>query len=258
MLEYTLKDEPPMNSPFFSIIIATKNSAKFLQRCLASIFAQEYSQYEILIQDGASTDGTLPLLQQYKNKIQLVSEPDNGIYSAWNKALARASGDWVIFLGSDDCFATPQVLLQTQIHVSTLPELIEFAYGSLVLGYKGEISFIHDLPLSRIYHIFLDNMGLRFPATFIRLTTLQQHRFDESYAIAGDFDFAARAVTDNNIARLPFCVAYMERGGISDCAEHDAERDKECIRVIRQRIAPKAAMLAQAYIRNFCRETDPK
>jgi glycosyltransferase involved in cell wall biosynthesis len=246
-----------MSSAVFSIIIATKNSEKFLQRCLGSILAQEYSGYEIIVQDGASTDGSLQLLQQYKNKIRLVSEPDSGIYNAWNKALARAAGDWAIFLGADECFAASRVLLQAQGYLSNLDETIEFAYGSLVRGRNAAPRLIIDSPLSTVYYSFLGNMGFPFAATFIRLSTLLRHGFDESYKIAGDLDFAARAISDSNIAKLPLCVTYMEKGGLSDSPEHRDLLDRERIRVIRQRIAPRAAMLAQAYIRHFCLETAP-
>jgi glycosyltransferase involved in cell wall biosynthesis len=247
-----------MSSPVFSIIIATKNSEKFLQRCLVSILAQEYSQYEILIQDGASTDGTLALLQQYKNKIQLVSEPDNGIYSAWNKALARAGGDWAIFLGSDDCIAAPNVLAKTQIHLADISKEIEFAYGSLVGGYNAEVQYINNSPLSMVYNTLLSIPGFPFAAAFTRMSTLLRHGFDESFKIAGDVDFVTKAVTENNIAKLPLCVTYMENGGISDSEEHRDRLEKERIRIIREQTASKATMLAQEYIRNFCLETDPK
>ncbi|MDR2825361.1 MAG: glycosyltransferase [Deltaproteobacteria bacterium] len=245
-----------MSSPVFSIIIATKNSEKYLPRCLSSILAQEYRGCEIIVQDGASTDGSLQLLEQYKNKIRLVSEPDSGIYNAWNKALTRAAGDWAIFLGADDCFAASQVLQQAQGHLANLGEAIEFAYGSLVRGRNMAPRYIIDSPLSTVYYSFLGNMGFPFAATFIRLSTLRRHGFDESYKIAGDLDFAARAISDSNIARIPVCVTYMEKGGLSDRPEHRDLLERERIRAIRQHIAPKAAMLAQAYIRHFCLETE--
>ena len=94
-----------------SIIIPTYNSAKTIRLCLDSIVAQTYKDYEVLVMDGCSKDGTIDIVQAYNNEhIRLYSEPDKGIYDAMNKGIKRAQGDWLYFLGSDDYLFAPDVL----------------------------------------------------------------------------------------------------------------------------------------------------
>jgi len=240
----------------FTIITATYNAEKFLPRLLASIFCQTYPLYEVIIQDGGSTDGTLDILQRYEDRISLRSEPDNGIYDAWNKAAKRMTGDWAIFLGADDCFMRPHVLVRCAHYMKQLPAETDFAYGALIHGRNGsETYYVLNRSLHKVYRIFSGDMGLPFSAAFIRASLLREHAFDNAYKIAGDFDFAARLLTPYNIARIPVLVSYMELGGISNqektrCALRD-ERDK----IVYRRIRPKAQEIVAACRRHY-RHTD--
>ena len=93
------------NKVSFSIIVAVFNRVKTLQSCIDSIFAQDYSDKQIIIIDGGSNDGTVELLKVNDKKIDYwESEPDRGIYHAFNKGIKHAKGDWIYFLGSDDYF----------------------------------------------------------------------------------------------------------------------------------------------------------
>jgi glycosyltransferase involved in cell wall biosynthesis len=86
-----------------SIVIVTYNAAAHLQKCLDSIFVQKYPAISVIIIDGASTDGTVQILQDNAAKIHFwLSEKDNGIYDAMNKALKYINSQWVYFLGADD------------------------------------------------------------------------------------------------------------------------------------------------------------
>ena len=96
--------------PKISIIVAVYNSKKTLQRCIDSVFSQTYPHKELIIIDGGSTDGTVDILRANNDKITYwKSEPDNGIYQAWNKALDHAKSDWICFLGADDYLWKPKV-----------------------------------------------------------------------------------------------------------------------------------------------------
>lgn len=86
-----------------SIIIATWNAAKTLKRCLDSIVPQLTDETELILVDGGSKDDTNKIIDSYGNKVAVhISEPDKGIYDAWNKGVSRAKGDWVMFIGADD------------------------------------------------------------------------------------------------------------------------------------------------------------
>lgn len=97
-----------MARPQVSVIVAVLNAAATLQRCLDSVAGQEGVTAELLVVDGGSTDGTLEVIRGNEGRLVFwSSEPDRGVYSAWNKALPRAAGEWVCFLGADDRFSSP-------------------------------------------------------------------------------------------------------------------------------------------------------
>lgn len=97
--------------PRLSIILATWQAATTLERCLASTAEQTFKQWELIVADGASTDGTLDIIRSYDAHIAWwASDKDAGIYDAWNKALGQARGDYVCFIGADDYWANPETL----------------------------------------------------------------------------------------------------------------------------------------------------
>ena len=83
-----------MNDPLVSIICISKNSKNFIRQCVESVLAQDYDNFEFLIQDGASTDGTVEIIQGYRDpRIKLISELDSGAIDALNRVLKRIKGD---------------------------------------------------------------------------------------------------------------------------------------------------------------------
>src|SRR5262249_16274332 len=113
--------------PLVSIITPSFNQARFLPRTIESVFSQSYRNIEYIVGDGGSTDGSLEVLQSYGDRLKWVSEPDNGQTHAINKGLARASGDILSYLNSDDTLAPNAV----EIVVNALDESPEsgFVYG---------------------------------------------------------------------------------------------------------------------------------
>lgn len=97
-----------------SIITATYNSADTLTDTLESVLAQTFTDYELIIVDGQSTDGTLEIIQHYaprfEGRLRVVSEPDQGIYDAMNKGIRMCRGEVVGLLNSDDFYTSPYVL----------------------------------------------------------------------------------------------------------------------------------------------------
>jgi glycosyltransferase involved in cell wall biosynthesis len=109
-----------MQMESLSIIIATFNSEKTLEDTILSILAQEYKDIELIIIDGKSTDNTVEIIRKYQNSIHYwISEKDKGIYDAMNKGLEIAKGDWILFIGSDDCLYRKDVLQRIFSHAST-------------------------------------------------------------------------------------------------------------------------------------------
>jgi len=231
----------------FNIVIATMNGAQTLESTIGSIFSQTYPKWEIIVQDGGSTDGTLDILKQCGSRVNWSSEPDTGIYDAWNKAVQRVTGDWVLFLGADDCLISKHTFAQCFPHIARLPDSIRFAYGALLFDEKEDGAHLAvNRPLRMVYHNFLLNMGLPFPSTFVHASLFREHSFDASYAIAGDYDFTARLLTRDNLARLPVWVSFMRQGGISNRPENAAKLLTERLRVLRESVAPRAGEFVHA------------
>lgn len=92
-----------INKPKISIITVVYNSVLLIERTIKSIINQTYSNIEYIIIDGKSTDGTLDLIEKYKDRIQvLISEPDNGLYDAMNKGIKKSFGEYLLFINSGD------------------------------------------------------------------------------------------------------------------------------------------------------------
>ncbi|MEY2927967.1 MAG: hypothetical protein RL367_2444 [Pseudomonadota bacterium] len=94
----------------FSIVTASFNSAKTIEKTLASVQAQTHGDVEHIIADGASNDGTADLVRREAPEAKLYVEPDKGIYDGMNKGIAKATGDVIVLLNSDDYYAHPGVL----------------------------------------------------------------------------------------------------------------------------------------------------
>lgn len=100
-----------MSTPVFSIITINYNNREGLEKTIASVVSQTYSNYEFIIIDGGSTDGVGDTIKSYEKHISFwCSEKDKGIYDAQNKGIAKATGDFLIFMNSGDCFADKDVL----------------------------------------------------------------------------------------------------------------------------------------------------
>src|SRR5688500_13298908 len=100
-----------VNFSSVSIVIATFNSGSTIKQCLDSCLEQNYTHKEIIVIDAGSADGTKEVLASYASKLAYwISEPDGGIYHAWNKGLKTAAGEWICFIGGDDVWSNASSL----------------------------------------------------------------------------------------------------------------------------------------------------
>lgn len=117
-----------------TIVLATYNCADTLQTCLNSIAEQTFPNIELIVVDGASTDSTLAIIKANREMItHWISEPDKGIYDAWNKAIPLATGDWFYFIGADDKLHSNDSIARVMERIHELPDETLIAYGSVWL-----------------------------------------------------------------------------------------------------------------------------
>lgn len=209
--------------PFFTIITSTYNAAATLPRLLDSLASQTCRDFNWIVQDGASSDATMQIVEQYRDRLPEIladSGRDKGIYDAWNKAIDRwqdKMGEWILFLGADDRLASKDILAKVQERISNLPEDIIFAAGDMIyLDEEGEAYSSFAAPHNDVaFTQRFRGMPVPHTALFTRKSTIQ-HKFDASFRIAGDFDFMLREFrTPAQLKQLDFLITYMGYGGIS-------------------------------------------
>jgi len=238
--------------PVFSIIMATRNAEKHVRGALASVLGQSFPHYELLIQDAASTDQTLACIKAYaSDKMHPVSAPDSGVYDAWNRAIERARGEWLLFLGADDRLFSPHVLARSARHLRGCGTEIFFAQGALALGRHGKHLECLNRSKCEIFRHFIAGMPLLVPAVFFNRRLFEARSFDATYAIAGDFAFAAQLLTPDNLMLLPFVVSYMEAGGLSSSPQHRPRLLAERRRILEEIVKSRAGELVEYCIRTM-------
>jgi glycosyltransferase involved in cell wall biosynthesis len=172
---------------FFSVVTVCFNAAPTLERALESVLTQSYPHLEYIVIDGGSTDGTLQILDKYKDRLtRVISEPDGGIYDAFNKGIGLAAGDVVGLLNADDRYA-PWALSAVAEAVRGRPENGVF-YGKQAVIDAASFRWT-VYPLGNPAQL-PDSMCIPHPAVFVKKSVYEKHgAFDASYKVAGDWDF---------------------------------------------------------------------
>lgn len=219
--------------PQFTLITSTYNSEQFLDRCLRSVEAQTDVSLEHLIVDGASTDKTLTIVDNYSHRYPIklcCSAQDTGIYEAWNRGVVKAKGQWIFFLGSDDFLVSSDALRRVRDLISLDPSLesLSFLYGDTISTHE-RASWHNYCPNKLAERL----RGVtEFPTSvFINSVLFRQgSRFDETYRICADHKFFAQHNLFSTGAYLPVSLIAFQDGGISSrpdlSREHYRERCK--------------------------------
>ena len=197
-----------MTTPLFSIITVTLNNLTGLKKTLNSIKPQTFQDYEWLIIDGASTDGTCKFLSTHN--IPYISEKDNGIYDAMNKGVKHANGQYIIFLNAGDMLEGEHTL--QEVAERTKEEAYDFLYGDSIENIQGKILFKR----SKSHHNITQNMFTHHQAMIYNRDIIQELKYDETYDIAADYDFTWQTIErSQKFLYLPFPICMFEAGGIS-------------------------------------------
>ena len=203
-----------------SVVTATYNCESTVQYCLASIAAQSYPHVESVLIDGASTDGTMRILEEQRSHCSLlVSEPDHGIYDALNKGIRLATGDVVGFLHADDLFADEQVLAE----IARIFEdpAVDAVYGDLVYVDAADVSKVirlwraGDFAPARLREGWMPP----HPTLYVRRSVYERlGGFDTRYRIAADYDSVVRFFGAGGVRAvyLPRLLIRMRVGGVSN------------------------------------------
>lgn len=204
----------------FSIITVSYNSLNTISDTVHSVSTQNYPDIEYLVIDGASKDGTLKLLNSFKEKIDvLVSEADDGIYDAMNKGIGMASGEVIGILNSDDIYAD-ELVLSDVAKLFENPE-IDAVYADLVYVEKNNTTKIKRKWISGEYTQgdFRKGWMPPHPTFFVRRTIYDKYdKFNLDFISAADYELMLRFIHKHqiNIAYLPRVIIKMRMGGQSN------------------------------------------
>lgn len=173
-----------------SIITVNYNDATGLERTIKSVISQTFRDFEYIIIDGGSTDGSIDIIKQYEKHIDYwVSEPDGGIYPGMNKGLIKSKGEYLNFMNGGDCFHSSNVLEQI-FSIKTDADIITGSHaenGAENIGKDGKVTMFD------LYRCAIDHQ-----ASFIRREIALKHPYDEKYRIVSDWKFFIEALIMDN------------------------------------------------------------
>ena len=210
-----------MSQRKFSIITINYNNKEGLRKTIESVVGQSFRDFEYIIIDGGSTDGSIEVIKEYAGKVDYwVSEPDKGIYHAMNKGVLQAHGEYLNFMNSGDEFYNNGVLQEVAPSLDSDIVVGKIVHGTEVWGFHKEDITLMDLIRGTVLH----------QASFFRKELFDENRYDESYKIVSDWKFYIQTLIFNNATfrNIRSIVCRFVPGGVSetDAGTRDMERKR--------------------------------
>lgn len=185
----------------FSVVTVTYNAADVIEKTITSVINQSCEDYEYVIIDGGSTDGTCDIIGRYRDNVDVfISEPDNGIYDGMNKAIGMATGEYVIFMNAGDSFAKDDVLNAVSAHIESSNPNPVVVYGDVIRTYKIGSRLIKASSLSKLK----TDMAFSHQSAFVQTVFAKKKRFQTQYRYAADYAM----ILDLYLQKVPF--EYVE------------------------------------------------
>lgn len=201
--------------PLVTLITSTYNAAGYLPAAVISIREQTYDNLEWIVVDGRSKDGTVDILRQNEDVIDYwISEPDRGIYDAWNKGLQSAHGDWILFLGADDQLLPDAIESMVEV-ANESPVRLDLISGKVQLhsGTVQRRTIGSPWAWGRFRkYMCVAHVGAMHNAAFFK----RYGPFDSTFRIAGDYELLLRAGPGLKAGFVNKVLVRMEMGGISN------------------------------------------
>ena len=225
-----------------SIITINYNNKAGLEKTVNSVLSQTFTNFEYIIIDGGSADGSTDILRQEQDRITYwVSEPDKGIYNAMNKGILQAKGEYLQFLNSGDWLIDENILSK----IFDEDRTAEILYGDLneILP-TGEVK--RQVPLS-VERLTMANFNsnthatIQHPASFIKNTLFEKGLYDENYKIIADIKFFIERVIMQHctVEYLPFVITNFNLEGLSSNPANWSKTIEERARIFSELLPPR-------------------
>lgn len=217
--------------PLITYITVVYNRVHTLERCIKSVLSQEYENIEYIIVDGASTDGTLEVIEEYQGEIDYyISQPDDGIYNAMNKGISLARGRFLCFMNSDDRCTPDAAEIVIKEFRRTGADII---CGTRNLWQKGTKRAEITYPRYRIHHCCFRYIQMYHQSTYASSEIFDRiGGFDEKYSLLADWVWESAAIdADYQIAFISDKLSDFHYDGAS--LRGIEQRDREWVQWIR-------------------------
>ena len=216
-----------MNSVKLSIITVNLNNLEGLKRTYESVVCQTFTGYEWIVIDGGSTDGSREFIEQHQDKFAFwCSEPDKGIYNAMNKGIVQATGEYLNFMNSGDCFACGNTLKVVFGKDRTADILYGYAKEEDVDGKCDSPRMMKkDVYWYDLYYYTFPHQGTFINRKMFSIVGL----YEEECKIVADWKWFAKAILhyDASYEFLPYMIAITQKDGISSTSSCGLERQKQ-------------------------------
>ena len=197
-----------------SIITINYNDAIGLSKTIESVVNQNFDDYEFIVIDGGSTDGSLAIIEQNKSKINYwVSEKDSGVFNAMNKGIKAAKGEFVLFMNGGDCFVSNTILKDISTDLNSDYDIYYGDNNKISPNYKRLKTYPEKLSFSFFY-----SSSINHQSTFIRRSLFETYfYYNENYKIASDWEFFVYTICYANVPTkyLKKTIADYDFTGIS-------------------------------------------
>ena len=202
-----------------SIITATLNNRDIIEDCIKSVINQTYKDIEYIIVDGGSRDGTLDIIQKYKDRISIIHQKSKGLYSALNEGLGHASGEVIGFLNADDLYVSDRAIEKVAVVFEKYN--VESCYADLQYVKRNNINRTIRYWKSSVFDY--NNLKLGWmpphPTFFVRKDVYQKLGFfNTDFKISSDYEMVLRLLYKYKISTyyLPQMLLKMRIGGLSN------------------------------------------
>lgn len=205
--------------PLITVVTVVFNGVEFLEDTIKSVIGQTYDNVEYIIVDGGSKDGTLDIIKKYEYAIDYwVSEADQGIYDAMNKAIDLGSGNWINFMNAGDYFFDSNVLIRVFEESRNLIGY-DVVYGDHLVRYPNRVRIAKAGKIKNLWQA----SQFCHQSAFVRMAYHKKNKFNLYRKIAADFEFFYKCMrTGSKMKYLPLVISNVSAGGISDVKRVDS------------------------------------
>ncbi len=212
-----------------SIITVNKNNSAGLQKTIDSVINQTYKEFEFIIIDGDSNDGSKSILQFNTSKItKWLSEPDTGIYNAMNKGIEMASGHYLLFLNSGD-YLVDKLVLQ---NVVTQLDGNDIVYGDMIIDRNNQKEYVESAAPLLFEEMIRGTLW--HPVSFVKKELFTTYgNYNETYKIVSDYDFFLKVIYIHkvNIKHISIFVSVFNTDGIGSSSKFEELHKQEKYKV---------------------------